>query len=752
MNTHVLGFPRIGAKRELKRALETYWKGRCTEAELQQTAADLRKRHWQLQKEAGLSFVSTGDFSFYDQILDMSVALGIIPARFDLPEIFDLEAYFKLARGDAQKNIPAMEMTKWFNTNYHFIVPEISSTTKPCLLSSKIIDETKEAVEFGFTPKPVLVGPITYLSLSKGIDGYDVWEKLDEVIDVYMQLIAELSKTCEWIQLDEPILCADLSSQARDKFVEIYKKLNTAAGSSKILLATYFESLDDNLDLAVNSGCGGLHIDLVRGREQLDYVVEQLPETMILSAGVVDGRNIWKTDFTKVIAFLKPLCDKLGDSRLWVGSSCSLIHCPVDLSNENDLAPEIKNWLAFAVQKCSEISQLAAEVTAVSESDVLRANKDAILSRQQSELVNDIHVQESVKNIVPEMLNRSSSYVKRKEHQSWLQLPEFPTTTIGSFPQTKDIRKNRRAKLKGEISEDEYNEFLKEEIQHVVRFQEELGLDVLVHGEPERNDMVEYFGQQLKGFCFTSNGWVQSYGSRCVKPPVIFGDVSRPEPMTVDWMSYAQLLTKKPLKGMLTGPVTILCWSFVRDDLTREEVCKQLALAIRDEVLDLEKAGINIIQIDEAALSEGMPIKHRDRDSYLKWAVEAFRLSTSVVGDSTQIHTHMCYSEFNAIIRSIAEMDADVISIESSRSRMELLDSFRDFEYPNEIGPGVWDIHSPRVPTVDEMVDLLKKACSYIPKERLWVNPDCGLKTRDWEETIASLKNMVEAAKILRSV
>ena len=753
MNTHVLGFPRIGAQRELKQAVESFWKGRCTEAELLQAGASLRQKHWSVQYDAGLGFVSTGDFSFYDQMLDMSTALGIIPERFDKVEQVDMNTYFKLARGDAQKNIPAMEMTKWFNTNYHYIVPEISASVSPKLFSKKLLTETLEAVALGFNPKPVLVGPITYLSLSKGIDGCDVWNKFDEILAVYVELIGELAPHCGWIQLDEPILCSDLSSEAEEYFPIACQKLNEAAGECKLLLTTYFDELDDNLELALNSGCAGLHLDLVRGGKNLDNILLNFPDEMILSAGLVDGRNIWKTDYSSVLEIAQRLVASLGAERVWLGSSCSLLHCPVDLANEKTLDPQIREWLAFSIQKCGEISELLAILSGSgTDSPEYAANQRAIQERRSSPLVHDSEVQEAVASIVPEMLRRNSCYAERKRAQDWLHLPEFPTTTIGSFPQTREIRQQRRAFRKGEITLEEYNAFLKDEIKHVVEVQEELGLDVFVHGESERNDMVEYFGQQLKGFCFTDNGWVQSYGSRCVKPPVILGDISRPEAMTVEWLTYAQSLTSKSLKGMLTGPVTILCWSFVRDDMSREDVCRQIALAIRDEVLDLEKAGIRIIQIDEAALSEGMPLKQRDRTAYLKWAVDAFKLATTGVADSTQVHTHMCYSEFNAIIESIAAMDADVISIESSRSRMELLECFREFQYPNEIGPGVWDIHSPRVPDTVEIVTLLQKACEYIPRERLWVNPDCGLKTRDWKETLASIKNMVSAAKIMREV
>ncbi len=750
METHILGFPRIGAGRELKKALESYWKGKSSETELEQTAARLRKTHWEIQQSAGLSFVSTGDFSYYDQMLDMSTALGVIPERFGTADTIDLTTYFKLARGDAEANIPAMEMTKWFNTNYHYIVPEISALTSPYLLSRKIIDETAEAVQLGFKPKPVLIGPITYLELSKGINGFNCWEKLPELVAVYTELIAELSTLCTWIQLDEPALCRELSAQAAANFTPVYARLNAAANNSKLLLATYFDTLDDNLELALSSGCGGLHLDLVRGNATLESLLAKLPESMIFSAGIVEGRNIWKTDYTAALTRLRPLYTVLGSERLWLGSSCSLLHSPVDLTHETALDPEIREWLAFAVQKCSEITDLAAATPGSSDTPAIISNRQAIDSRRKSTRVNNPAVQQRLDSVTPEMLRRTSPYTERKTAQSWLKLPLLPTTTIGSFPQTSEIRRNRLAQKKGEITAEKYTGFLRDEIQHVVTLQEELGLDVLVHGESERNDMVEYFGQQLDGFCFTANGWVQSYGSRCVKPPVIFGDISRPQAMTVDWIKYAQSLTEKPLKGMLTGPVTILCWSFVRDDIPRQQVSNQIALAIRDEVQDLEQAGIRIIQIDEAALSEGMPVKQRDRTAYLQWAVESFRLATTGVADSTQIHTHMCYSEFNDIIASIAAMDADVISIESSRSRMELLNCFKDFKYPNEIGPGVWDIHSPRVPSVGEIVELLEKACNYIPKERLWVNPDCGLKTRDWNETIASIKNMVEAAEIMR--
>lgn len=753
MKKHILGFPRIGAMRELKDALEAYWKGASSQTDLQSVCRSLRERHWAVQKKAGLSFVATNDFSLYDHVLDVTAMIGAVPERFGkIQGAVDTDTYSAMARGDSSRNIPAMEMTKWFNTNYHYIVPEISKSTTPRFAGFKVLEETDEAIRAGYAPKPVLLGPITYLSLSKGVEGFECWEKCDEVVSVYAEVIFELGARCEWIQVDEPILCADMCQKARNRFLPAYQRLNQAAGKANLLLATYFDALDDNLDLALSSSCAGLHIDLVHGRGQLDRILDLIPGSMVLSAGVVNGRNIWKTDLEQALSGLRKIRDRIGADRLMIGSSCSLLHSPVDLNGEHSLDPELKNWMAFAVQKCSEISVLGDVLSGKDCTAAVRSNTEAIRSRKTGTSVVDERVRERCGQAGEDMLRRNSSYPERRKAQSWLDLPLFPTTTIGSFPQTAQIRAQRKRLKDHAISEDQYRTFLKETIRATIEKQEELGLDVLVHGEPERNDMVEYFGQQLSGFCFTDNGWVQSYGSRCVKPPIIYGDVSRPKPMTVEWISYAQSLTDKPLKGMLTGPVTILCWSFVRDDLERAEVCRQIALAMRDEVRDLEAAGIRIIQIDEAAFSEGMPIKNRDREVYLRWAVDAFRLATSVVEDSTQIHTHMCYSEFNDIIRSIAEMDADVISIESSRSRMELLDAFSDFEYPSDIGPGVYDIHSPRVPTEEEIQGLLEKALRFVREDRLWVNPDCGLKTRDWPEVIDSLRNMVSAARSLRTL
>ncbi|MFV0350215.1 MAG: 5-methyltetrahydropteroyltriglutamate--homocysteine S-methyltransferase [Halodesulfovibrio sp.] len=756
MNTHICGFPRIGAARELKRALEAYWRGSIALEELTSTGNALKERHWAAQKAAGLSYVTTGDFSYYDHVLDTAFMLGCIPERFRSDTAACEDSLFRMARGDASRNIPAMEMTKWFNTNYHYIVPECPAGQHIRRQHHCVTGDTRRALALGHAPKPVLLGPVTFLSLAKGTEGHSCWDRLEDICAVYREVLSELDPLCDIIQIDEPILCADMTPEARAAFPRAYELLNGTLSHAGIMLATYFDALDDNLDLALASGCAALHVDLVRGASSLESLLVRLPGHMKLSAGIVEGRNIWKTDYEKALSTLNRIADRLGADRLLVGSSCSLLHVPVDLEGETDLDPELRSWLAFAVQKCREISELAFLVqesggTVSSEGAILlEANSAAIRSRRVSGRVHNPAVAARCAAIAPAMLERNTPHAQRRVAQQWLNLPPFPTTTIGSYPQTPEIRTARSQFKKGHMRPEAYEEFIRNEIAAVVRQQEELGLDVLVHGEPERNDMVEYFGQQMDGFCFTRNGWVQSYGSRCVKPPVIFGDVSRPVPMTVKWIQYAASLTEKPTKGTLTGPATILCWSFVRDDMDRADVCRQLALAVRDEVADLEAAGIRIIQIDEAAFSEGMPIKQRDGQAYLDWAAANFRLATCCVEDATQIHTHMCYSEFNSIIAAIAAMDADVISIESSRSGMELLEAFRTFEYPNEIGPGVYDIHSPRVPDEQEMVSLLERALAFIPADRLWVNPDCGLKTRCWPETLASLRNMVAAAQTMR--
>ncbi len=766
MITHTLGFPRIGKHRELKKAVEAYWKKTISENELQQTAAELRKQHWQWQKEAGLDLIPVGDFSFYDSMLDMIATLGALPSRFGSSgeNGVGLEQLFRMARGGAEhaagcscgcsaRPASAMEMTKWFDTNYHYIVPELDSDQTFRLSSDKLVKELTEAKGVGVlaeSAKAVMPGPITFLSLAKGENR---WKHADEIAGVYANLLESCAGLCGWVQLDEPVLVTDLEAEAQAAFLPVYARIAEAAKrvGIKLMVATYFGALNDNAELACKLPVDGLHIDLCRGADQLDNLLQMIPDAMVLSLGLVDGRNIWRARIDDAAVTVKKAVARLGEERVWIGSSCSLQHVPVDLEEEKKLDPTIRSWMAYAKQKCREIKLVADAAGGYADEEELAQNRAAHRSRATHEAVVCQAVRDRIAAVTPEMAKRASAYPERKKaQQSWLKLPLLPTTTIGSFPQTAELRKTRSKFRSGELSAAQYDDELKTYIDDVIAKQETLGLDVFVHGEPERTDMVEYFGMQMDGFCFTENGWVQSYGSRCVKPPVIYGDVSRPKPMTVDWIKYAESKTKKPMKGMLTGPVTILCWSFVRDDLTREEVCRQLALAVRDEVADLAEAGIKMIQIDEAALREGLPLRKNEWNAYLSWAVESFRIATSGIGNDVQIHTHMCYSEFNQIAEWIAKMDADVISIEASRSKMELLDAFKEFAYPNEIGPGVYDIHSPRVPSVEEMVQLLEKALEVIPPERLWVNPDCGLKTRAWPETLESLKNMVVAAAQVR--
>jgi len=747
MHTHILGFPRIGKNRELKRALESFWKNEIPEHELLEKSDQIRRENWRIQSDAGLSLITTGDFSLYDHVLDTAVMLGSIPKRFrqSLSES-GLKGYFDMARGNAQKDVPAMEMTKWFNTNYHYIVPELSKNLDQG--RSNIVEETRKAASLGYNPKPVLLGPITFLTLGHAESESMRWGLLDHILETYIQKIRELSGICEWIQIDEPVLCTDMSSGAKSSAPEAWKALKKSSGDAKLMLATYFGPLEDNLESALDPGFDALHTDMSRPRET-ERLLQNLPQKTSLSAGVVNGRNIWKTDFKSVCSHLGDIAERIGTERLLIGSSCSLLHCPVDIAGEKQLDPAIKDWMAFAVQKCAEISYLGEAAQGNENEKTNTANQKSVSARRSHPRVKVEKIRKRCRDVDENMLNRTSDFIKRREKQD-LRLPLFPTTTIGSFPQTAQIRSNRLKYKKGRLNREEYRHFIKNEIKGIVRKQENIGLDVLVHGEPERNDMVEYFGQNLEGFCFTENGWVQSYGSRCVKPPVIYGDIHREKPITVDWIKYAQSLTSRPIKGMLTGPVTMAGWSFVRDDLPRSEVCKQLALYLRDEIKDLETAGIRIIQVDEAAFREGLPLKRKDWEEYLSWATKIFRLATSGVSDETQVHTHMCYSKFNSIIKWIAEMDADVISIECSRSKMNLLEVFREFRYPNEIGPGVYDIHSSRIPSEEEMYSLLEKALQYIPKENLWINPDCGLKTRDWAEAEASLDNMVKAALRLR--
>lgn len=760
MQTHILGYPRIGSKRELKKACEQYWSGKITLDELLDVGKNIRQNNWKLQQEAGIDLIPCNDFSFYDQVLDMTLTLGAIPERYEEIALkkSETDLYFAMARGFQKEglDITAMEMTKWFDTNYHFIVPEFHKNQEFKLFSRKIINEFLDAKQVGINAKPVIIGLLTYILLGKEKEeGFNKLELAQKILPVYIQILKELeTHGAEYIQFDEPFLALDLDEKSKETYSLIYTEIRKQFPHLKIIVATYFEGLRDNLSLAVSLPVNVLHLDLVRSPEQLEEVLKVIPETLHLSLGVIDGRNIWKTDFEKSLRLIRQATDKIGLERILIAPSCSLLHSPSDLdleNNESVLSSEIKQWMAFAKQKVSEtvtLKKLAAENPDYSTLLLLAENKKAIESRKTSLLIHNSEVKDRVDVITEEDAKRNKPFSIRKiSQQDILNLPLFPTTTIGSFPQTKEVR-NWRAKFKkGELNAKQYDDLLKKETERTIRWQEEIGIDVLVHGEFERNDMVEYFGEQLSGFVFTQNGWVQSYGSRCVKPPVIFGDVYRPNPMTVYWSEYAQSLTKKWVKGMLTGPVTILQWSFVRDDQPRSLTCKQIALAIRDEVNDLEKAGIRIIQIDEPAIREGLPLRKSDWQHYLQWAVEAFRISASGVEDATQIHTHMCYSEFNDIIQNIADMDADVITIECSRSQMELLNAFADFKYPNEIGPGVYDIHSPRVPSKDEMVELLKKAQAVIPAQQLWVNPDCGLKTRHWDETEKALIAMVEASR-----
>jgi len=749
---HVLGFPRIGARRELKFALEACWRGELPEAALLETGRHLRRRHWALQRAAGLDFVTVGDFAWYDHVLQTLAWLGCLPARFGFdPRSLTLAQYFTAARGSAGH--PAMALTKWFDTNYHYLVPEWGAGTRADGGVSWLADEVRDAQAQGHAVKAALVGPLTLLRLGKARGArFDRLDLLDRLLPAYRRLLAELkSLGVAWVQLDEPALGLDLEEAWLEAYPRAYRAL--APGAPDILLATYFESVTDRRDLLAALPMSGLHLDLVRGRGQLDAFLDGRANGKVLSLGVVDGRNVWRADLDGALALLERARDRLGD-RVWVSASASLIHVPVDLAPESKLEPEIHGWLAFAAQKLEEIATLKRGLVEgrPAVAGALAASRAARASRRDSGRIRFDPACERAAAATERDARRASPYAKRAPLQrERLRLPPLPTTTIGSFPQTADIRRARAAFRRGETGFVEYLEAMRAAIRLAVSRQETLGLDLLVHGEAERNDMVEYFGEQLLGYAFTENGWVQSYGSRCVKPPIIYGDVFRPEPMTVEWTRYAQSLTEKPVKGMLTGPVTMLQWSFVRDDQPREATALQIALALRDEVRDLEKAGVAAIQIDEPAFREGLPLKRRDWPGYLDWAVRAFKVASCGVADATQIHTHMCYAEFEDILPAIAALDADVITIETSRSAMDLLEAFRAFRYPNGIGPGVYDIHSPRVPGAGDMLRLLEKAAETIPLERLWVNPDCGLKTRAWPETEAALANMVEAARRLRA-
>ncbi len=763
IKTAILGYPRIGLNRELKKATEAFWKGELTREKLEETGRQIRRQNWQLQKQCGIDFIPSNDFSFYDQILDMTSLLGLVPERFHWKGgQVDLDTYFDMARGIQEKEgvvgktVSAMEMTKWFDTNYHYLVPEFHKNQRFQLSSDKPVREFKEALALGIKTRPVLPGPVTFLKLGKKKEeNFSVYDLLDPLLEVYVPLLNQLkSAGAEWVQIDEPILVTDLDASAKEAFKKTYDVIAKKVSGLSVMLTTYFGSLGENLSLVASLPVQGIHVDLVRAPEQLEEILQAIPEDKILSLGVVNGRNIWKNDLRDILKLIEPALKKRGKEKLILASSCSLLHVPLDLEMEKELDQELKSWLAFAKQKLAELKILKSALNEGenSVSKELQENQRAVEDRQKSPRIHKEGVKNRLSQIRPEEYARKSSYkIRRQLQRNKLDLPLYPTTTIGSFPQTSDVRQARAKFKKGELTQEQYVQFLKEKTQEGIKRQTDIGLDVLVHGEFERNDMVEYFGELLEGFTFTENGWVQSYGSRYVKPPVIFGDIERPKPMTVDWAVYAQSLTDRPMKGMLTGPITILQWSFVRDDQPRSETARQIALAIRDEVTDLEKARIRIIQIDEPALREGLPLRRSEWQTYLKWAVQCFRLSSAGVQDETQVHTHMCYSEFNDIIESIADLDADVISIETSRSQMELLNAFVKFRYPNEIGPGVYDIHSPRVPSVEEIEELLKKASDVLPIENIWVNPDCGLKTRGWNETTLALKAMVQAAKTMRN-
>ncbi len=750
---HVLGFPRVGAKRELKFAQERYWRGDIAEQDLLDIAKALREINWKHQAAAKADYVAVADFTFYDHILDLQVATGAIPARFGFDsQNLTLDQYFQLARGN--KDQFAIEMTKWFDTNYHYLVPEFHKNTEFKANPAHYVQQIREAKVLGLNVKPTIVGPLTFLHLGKEKgEAFNRFELLNKLVPVYVEILNALAaEGVEWIQIDEPALAVDLAPEWVEAYKAVYATLSEKV-NAKLLLATYFGSVAQHAELLKALPVGGLHIDLVRAPEQLVAFADY---DKVLSAGVIDGRNVWRANLNQVLDVLEPLKAKL-DERLWIAPSCSLLHTPYDLSVEVQLKenkPELYNWLAFTLQKVQELSVIktALEQGRAAVQAELDASQAAADSRANSKEIHRPEVAARLANLPEGADQRKSPFAERIVKQNaWLNLPLLPTTNIGSFPQTSEIRQARAQFKKGTLSLEDYEAAMKKEIELVVREQEKLDLDVLVHGEAERNDMVEYFGELLDGFAFTKFGWVQSYGSRCVKPPIIYGDVVRPEPMTVRWSQYAQSLTNKVMKGMLTGPVTILQWSFVRNDIPRATVCKQIGVALSDEVLDLEKAGIKVIQIDEPAIREGLPLKRADWDAYLQWAGEAFRLSSMGVQDDTQIHTHMCYSEFNDILPAIAALDADVITIETSRSDMELLNAFADFKYPNDIGPGVYDIHSPRVPKPEEIEHLLRKALKVVPKERLWVNPDCGLKTRGWTETLQQLEVMVDVTKKLRA-
>ncbi|HTM82710.1 5-methyltetrahydropteroyltriglutamate--homocysteine S-methyltransferase [Asticcacaulis sp.] len=763
IQTANLGFPRIGKRRELKAALESFWSGKADQASLLETAAGLRAQNWLRQKELGIDILPSNDFSLYDHLLDTAFMVGAIPEGHKAAGQSDLDTYFLMARGSGDERsacghdygtgVTALEMTKWFNTNYHVLVSELKPSQMFELTHNKPLADYLEAKALGHQTRPVLVGPVTFLSQAKpAIGGFNTLSLLPRLLPVYAEVLRTLRDAgADWVQIDEPVLARAPNGQVALALTEAYAHLAREVPGLNLLLTSYFDAHDANIELAFSLPVAGVHIDLTV-RPDLLTRLPTLAGGKVVSLGVIDGRYIWKTDLTAVLDHLEPVVSRLD--QVILAPSCSLLHVPIDLAQEEKLAADLKSWLAFAEQKLTELAVLksALENGRDSVAEALAANAAAIAARKASPRIHNPAVAERVAALTPPMSERQSPFAERiLKQRKRLNLPLYPTTTIGSFPQTAEVRAARLQNAKGQLSDADYTVFLKAETEKAIRWQEEIGLDALVHGEFERNDMVQYFAEQLEGYAFTQHGWVQSYGSRYVRPPVIFGDVSRPKPMTVDWAVYAQSLTDKVMKGMLTGPVTMLQWAFVRDDLPRSAVCRQIALAIRDEVLDLEAAGIRIIQIDEAAFREGLPIDPAAWQGYLDWAVECFRIASAGVADETQIHSHMCYSEFNDIIRAIAAMDADVISIETSRSNMELLEAFIDFKYPNEVGPGVYDIHSPRVPETDEMVRLLAKAGQRLKAEQIWVNPDCGLKTRGWAETKPALERLVAAAKAMRA-
>lgn len=769
--TACLGFPRIGRHRELKFALEDFWSGKISAQELEATGRALRAEYWNLQKQYGITYIPSNDFSFYDHVLDTTIMVGAIPEIYGWEGgTISLPLYFAMARGQGSKasetstyltkEVPALEMTKWFDTNYHYMVPELHQEQKFILTTPKPLTQFLEAKALGIHTRPVILGPISFLKLSKARTSFfNPLDLLERLLPVYAELCAKLQDAgADWVQMDEPVLSLDLTVEEQKAFHRAYATLQEAAPDLKLMLTNYFGSLGNNLTTAASLPTAGLHIDYTRAAHEVLELCKVLPETRVLSLGAINGRNIWRADLATLRNQLQPIIVKRGAENCIIANSCSLLHVPIDLELETGLDPDVKNWLAFACQKLGELAILGSALSPSAPTEdpnniqiALKEATQAYAQRASSPKAHNPQVKARLSQITPEMQHRKQPFAVRQKHQQKiLQLPLFPTTTIGSFPQTADIRKARAQHAKGALSAQDYTEFLRTQTKKAIDWQEEIGLDVLVHGEFERNDMVQYFGEQLAGFAFTKHAWVQSYGSRCVRPPIIYGDVSRPKPMTVEWWRYAQSCTTKPVKGMLTGPVTILNWSFVRDDIPRRETCQQIALAIRDEVCDLEQAGAPIIQIDEAALREGLPLRQQDWPTYLEWAIECFRLCASGVTDKTQIHTHMCYSEFQDILPAIAAMDADVLSIETSRSKMELLDVFCTYQYPNGIGPGVYDIHSPRVPSVADMITLLNLARQRLHDHQLWINPDCGLKTRKWEEVHPALVHMVQTAKALR--